>query len=323
TPAAHKMSWSEVQDVQPSPSFTLSSYLHAPSRTPSASPFSPASFRMSDRATPDHGYYHIHSIEQDFCSNFSCCGLALADMHQLLDHFEEAHVVVIGQDGRPIYPRSLSGCSPSPSPPTRKGVSRFVVSYPQPNPPLPDTALPGAMHIHSRGSTPPNDDVLADFDPFETDVCMSDASTSTPPSSVFSSPDPNVPVCLPPALLTMPSSPTLQLLDWSMRTGEGSSDAVSGMKRKHGSVRGVSIEVNGRKTKVVDSPTRKRDCREKMYKCPHPGCSKAYLNPNGLKYHLEKGTCTVDVNPTAPSHVRTHSPDRTVLPSTMPFRVSN
>lgn len=31
--------------------------------------------------------------------------------------------------------------------------------------------------------------------------------------------------------------------------------------------------------------------REKAYKCPHRGCVKAYLNPNGLKYHLEKGTC--------------------------------
>lgn len=25
-----------------------------------------------------------------------------------------------------------------------------------------------------------------------------------------------------------------------------------------------------------------------------PGCIKSYLNPNGLKYHLEKGTCIID-----------------------------
>ncbi|KAH6913525.1 hypothetical protein BKA70DRAFT_1421792 [Coprinopsis sp. MPI-PUGE-AT-0042] len=34
--------------------------------------------------------------------------------------------------------------------------------------------------------------------------------------------------------------------------------------------------------------------REKAYKCPNWGCMKAYLNPNGLKYHLEKGTCKFD-----------------------------
>ncbi|KAH8991290.1 hypothetical protein EDB92DRAFT_690221 [Lactarius akahatsu] len=31
--------------------------------------------------------------------------------------------------------------------------------------------------------------------------------------------------------------------------------------------------------------------REKLYHCPKPGCLKSYLNPNGLKYHLDKGTC--------------------------------
>ncbi|TEB33475.1 hypothetical protein FA13DRAFT_1708270 [Coprinellus micaceus] len=34
--------------------------------------------------------------------------------------------------------------------------------------------------------------------------------------------------------------------------------------------------------------------REKNFKCPHQGCTKSYLNPNGLKYHLEKGTCKFD-----------------------------
>ena len=32
-------------------------------------------------------------------------------MHQLLDHFEEAHVVVLGGDGSPVYP-SLNDNSP-------------------------------------------------------------------------------------------------------------------------------------------------------------------------------------------------------------------
>ncbi|KAJ3416535.1 Origin recognition complex subunit 2 [Chytridiales sp. JEL 0842] len=34
--------------------------------------------------------------------------------------------------------------------------------------------------------------------------------------------------------------------------------------------------------------------RVKMYKCPRPGCTKIYKNANGLKYHLEKGSCETD-----------------------------
>ena len=26
-------------------------------------------------------------------------------------------------------------------------------------------------------------------------------------------------------------------------------------------------------------------------RCPAPGCTKAYINPNGIEYHREKGTC--------------------------------
>ncbi|KAG9005824.1 hypothetical protein FRB94_003895 [Tulasnella sp. JGI-2019a] len=33
--------------------------------------------------------------------------------------------------------------------------------------------------------------------------------------------------------------------------------------------------------------------RAKLF-CPKEGCTKRYMNPNGLKYHLEKGTCTFD-----------------------------
>jgi len=36
--------------------------------------------------------------------------------------------------------------------------------------------------------------------------------------------------------------------------------------------------------------------REKAFRCPKFGCTKSYLNPNGLKYHVEKGTCSIDIN---------------------------
>ncbi|PCH39382.1 hypothetical protein WOLCODRAFT_167926 [Wolfiporia cocos MD-104 SS10] len=54
----------------------------------------------------------VDTFERDFCSNFSCCGLALKDLHALLDHFEEHHVLVLGRDGHPVYPALLPGAGP-------------------------------------------------------------------------------------------------------------------------------------------------------------------------------------------------------------------
>ncbi|TCD62495.1 hypothetical protein EIP91_006816 [Steccherinum ochraceum] len=287
---------------------------------------------MTDRATPDHGYYHIHSLEQNFCSNFSCCGLALADMHQLLDHFEESHVVVIGQDGRPIYPRTASGRSPSASSsPSRKhGASVVVSSYPQPNPPLQPMDTTSDLPLDSmasRASHPPlQDDVLADFDPFEMDTASTSSESMSPPSSVFSTPDPNVPICLPPALLSIHHQPFGGREDdmaWETtgangHVGKGTGKAPQVHAKRPVSIRPAPFEVNGRKTKIVEgpltpvSPSKRRD-REKMYKCP------AYLNPNGLKYHLEKGTCTVDPAVLTPAFTRT---DPAPAPSS-PFPIAH
>jgi len=33
----------------------------------------------------------IHDIEAKFCKDFTCCGLVLKDLHELLQHFEDAH----------------------------------------------------------------------------------------------------------------------------------------------------------------------------------------------------------------------------------------
>lgn len=305
-------------------------------------------------------------------------------MHQLLEHFEESHVLVIGQDGRPVYPRSSpSGAGPSRSPSStsspftsRKGYSSVVVSYPQPHPPLPmDATLPpnadAALSLQSSHShtTPPNQpnhppDVLADFDPFDMDTGTDTTSPESlsPPSSVFSSPDPNVPVCLPPALLSIrPQSPQDCVMGDARQIWDGTDVGLGKMPVG----RGGSFEVNGRRTKIIEcppSPSRKRD-REKMYKCPVslrspsslirlltlPGrlfvvfsysipvvprlvhclflmsstlnvfapTTQSYLNPNGLKYHLEKGTCTIDPVTLASAHTRT------LDPPTTPFQVTN
>ncbi|KAF9037732.1 hypothetical protein BJ165DRAFT_571631 [Panaeolus papilionaceus] len=62
-------------------------------------------------------------------------------------------------------------------------------------------------------------------------------------------------------------------------SGSGTSSGGTGPMKPR--VKSRSAALGGRK-------------REKMFKCPTPRCTKSYLNPNGLKYHLEKGTCKLE-----------------------------
>ncbi|KAG0350707.1 Transcriptional regulator of ribosomal biogenesis protein [Podila minutissima] len=47
-------------------------------------------FEGDFQPTPDNG--HAREFETAFCRDFSCCGLRLVDMHDLLQHYEECHV---------------------------------------------------------------------------------------------------------------------------------------------------------------------------------------------------------------------------------------
>ncbi|KAG1824086.1 hypothetical protein EV424DRAFT_736029 [Suillus variegatus] len=42
--------------------------------------------------------------EDEMCRNYTCCGLQLDDLHALLQHFEEVHVVVLDPFGHPQFP---------------------------------------------------------------------------------------------------------------------------------------------------------------------------------------------------------------------------
>lgn len=228
-------------------------------------------------------------------------------MHELLDHFEEAHVVVIGKDGRTIYPNTEEDSS-SAQTVRAKGTSSIVISYPQPHPPLPmDASVPSPQRSHAA-------DVLDDFDPYEMDGISSNSSSTSRSSSTFASPSLTSPTCLPPALLTLPPNHAFPSYaappDVEMHDASSSHSQFLASPTLHSTQprdiqprrppKANVFEIGGRRTKILDSTipstttSPKKPQREKAYKCPHPGCSKTYLNPNGLKYHLEKGTCTVN-----------------------------
>ncbi|KAG9225504.1 hypothetical protein CCMSSC00406_0003007 [Pleurotus cornucopiae] len=87
--------------------------------------------------------------EEELCRDYTCCGLHLPDLHALLDHFEEVHIVVVDANGNPVtaangnhIPNGADG-----------GTMRVAVSIPfNPqcnNPPLTTNANSSAPQSHA------------------------------------------------------------------------------------------------------------------------------------------------------------------------------
>ncbi|KAI6127132.1 hypothetical protein F5141DRAFT_374278 [Pisolithus sp. B1] len=78
-------------------------------------PLDPSDFRcekMSSSIESDRGSILGAALgtfdrEDELCKNYSCCGLQIDDLHGLVQHFEEVHVVVVDQFGQP-HPRVIT-----------------------------------------------------------------------------------------------------------------------------------------------------------------------------------------------------------------------
>ncbi|KAI1786450.1 hypothetical protein LXA43DRAFT_1099236 [Ganoderma leucocontextum] len=281
-------------------------------------------------------YIDSSYVDQSFCSDFACCGQNLPDLHRLLEHFEEEHVLPLSSSARPlcsspVYAQPRSAASAP--------YTSYILSYPQPDPPLqavthsisassgPDSrALPSLQF----STIPPVPDL--------THTPLSPSPSASSATSAHSSPGPAEPLCLPPSLFSVQHTPPPRSrrdrprvrdasdtdADVDDTDEEAEADAefadapparpapmpklplsLSGnsagphRRAKHCSAaRMHPVSAPAARSRPVDrerervplspatTPKRRGDGREKSYKCP------SYLNPNGLKYHLEKGTCT-------------------------------
>ncbi|OCH86482.1 hypothetical protein OBBRIDRAFT_224049 [Obba rivulosa] len=293
------MNWLDPLDFTPSHPWPLDSSLHV-SRSPSPSP---------PQHSSDPLFAPNASLEQELCSNFSCCGLALRDLHDLLEHFEEAHVVILGADGRPVYPAfpspsaTVSPTSPGPfaSPSPSAPRASLVLGYPHAGPPSPADALGPALQYAQAAST------FRDITKLDLSAVAYPAFDASPASSSrASSPVPGDALCLPPALLTVaspaatpaaprhaPDDPSSPMSPLSSVESERECAYAAGGAAERIKASGRRREGKARRTERQRTLGGRLRDREKAYKCPRLGCTKTYLNPNGLKYHLEKGTCTV------------------------------
>lgn len=249
-----------------------------------------------------------HSFERDFCSNFSCCGQSLPDLHLLLAHFEQTHLLTPGSSGlrHPVNNGQVPALPVEHDPPLSPSSSAILdypnFSAPPPTPvdescdpmkpwfatPRPFDYLEMFDDDHSGASAhhPTIVDLELDFDSKKThlwDFFPDDDSDSSSYSSEELSVDAIRYPHGQPVTKETPFAASLPVSSADMPTSCASPDQI------HTNVfdpkSGQSIPP------TTARKSARRGTRTKMYKCPRTGCLKSYLNPNGLKYHLEKGTC--------------------------------
>ncbi|KAL1748967.1 hypothetical protein HDZ31DRAFT_59854 [Schizophyllum fasciatum] len=264
-------------------------------------------FQSTECSTLDR----IASIERAFCSNYSCCNLVLADLHELLEHFEEQHVTVAKAGAKsPKRGKGSPRTRPTPlqplrvpTPPLTPGsTSSASSSSPTPScsePPSPTSSL---FPVFPTIISPD------DFDPYSLslfsapdgprdlvdDLAVAPVHEATKPPVTVKPLLPALPIEQPRPTPPMPSVARPALV---VRPPERPAATSHPVRREHAAQARVQAEPYTVPRKPASSKDsrrsggRRRTSRVRAFKCPRPGCCKTYLNPNGLKYHLEKGTC--------------------------------
>jgi len=250
-----------------------------------------------------------HSFERDFCSNFFCCGQSLPDLHLLLAHFEQSHLPAPGPSTlRSSVANGHVAALPVEHNPPLSPSSNVIFDYPNFHtpPPTPVEGLCDPMkpwfatprpfdylpmfdddHPGASANQPTIVDLELDFDSKKThlwDFFPDDDSDSSSYSSEETSVD---------AIRYPHGQPVTEETAFASASLPVSSGDRSISCPSHDQIHTDVLDPKSGQS-IPSTTARKsarRGTRTKMYKCPRTGCLKSYLNPNGLKYHLEKGTC--------------------------------
>lgn len=172
------------------------------------------SFKMSSSIESDRGSVinALNAFEQqgDLCRNYYCCGKELPDLHALVDHFEDVHVVVL-DPLKPQIPYPNTNAAPH-----SDSTSAYPSTTPtqiQPNPPSQaQSYFPDSASLHQHGYH------TGTFDP--DDMELDEPPSHSTPSSGAPTP-PDTPISTPlssyhPGLvgssgyLSQPASPHIQ-----------------------------------------------------------------------------------------------------------------
>ncbi|KAI6008780.1 hypothetical protein F5J12DRAFT_912565 [Pisolithus orientalis] len=143
-------------------------------------PLDPSDFRCdkmsssieSDRGSILNAALGAFDREDELCKNYSCCGLQIDDLHGLVQHFEEVHVVVVDQFGQPHPRMAAQPVAHQPQPIRTQHISYF-----------PETSTQPPAASYNQGGFDPDD--------MELDVDHSSSPSSggpTPPDTPLTTP---------------------------------------------------------------------------------------------------------------------------------------
>ncbi|KAG8695825.1 hypothetical protein FRC08_007542 [Ceratobasidium sp. 394] len=272
-------------------------------------------------------------IEENFCRNYRCCGQDLEDLHELVAHYDAMHSGASDESTSSMSssPRSSFSAPGTPGPETAPApvfadpsqfdsklgayTSHFAPANPAPVTPQRAGAMTQPLSSVARTSTWQSYFPAADD---EDDIFMSDESVMSMRDRSRARSLPDTTKCLSPSVLTTAT----MLPSLSARHSVPSLSSTYTMATQQPMLtipvppnipqapfvmqRSSVVSLPSSSDEEEDEPESSRwshrsikakpsakPLKEKAYKCPNPECQKSYKNPNGLKYHVTKGTCLV------------------------------
>jgi hypothetical protein len=254
-------------------------------------------------AAPEPTNFEEVEVEQNFCSDFVCCGVALPDLHALLQHYEESHVKMEdADDAYTVHPHGYGKYGPPANPKRRiiaVGIEQQDATSEYPSA-FDTTVFRTVTPAHHQYYGPNNGfhyapkrqravpaGVSADQHAINTlRAMLPPVFSNTPPDNSLR--------LIHTALSSTINPPRPPSKKNSCDSGDSEDDGQTGNDRPYAcQVSGCGKTYknpNGLKYHTLHGHDRDgKDIVEKPHRCPFPNCSKRYKNPNGLKYHVQHG----------------------------------
>lgn len=261
-------------------------------------------YRQEDSAFLDDSNSYLPKLEANFCRDFSCCGLVLDDLHDLLQHYEDHHVKTEDEASLLAAP-SVPALNPHantarPNRPDLELLKRKAMiemcGHLNADSALVESGDDAAFDLLSESQSKKRHWRSSMSSPSvstrEFFSSLSYSQTSTPESSMPTTPtlssahDFSLDVGLEnPMLYGPPSSAEDWLYNQDGRL------AIPQIKKVRQTQHQGYTTPEMMSPQVIDSPASNLVVVDKPYKCPVLGCDKAYKNQNGLKYHKAHGNC--------------------------------
>jgi len=286
--------------------------------------------RMSSSIESDRGSLmnalNIVGREEEMCRDYTCCGLHLNDLHALVEHFEECHVVVWDPHSGNYNPSVLPSQQHSYVPPSSTCQGPFdpddmELEFDQSSAPSSSGSSPPDTPVHTPLSTYPS---VSAFDtttvlpsrsglsvnPFpsashrnkraveQTEVFTAYARAKEYAVALATSEEQEGFVvggrsgCVTPALLLSSGGNTPVHSPDGSRVNSPSPNSPTYASPSISSSSSTSIPAapSPKSQNTFSRPTNSL-LVTKPFKCPKPNCNKSYKQANGLKYHMTHGSC--------------------------------